>query len=281
MRNARRLLENLRLRFPDDPKINKKIEEIRGISLEIQSDNIADRVVKVRQKETELFPPPSAPPQEKPMEFPEADAGEKLTAADLFADTDIIPDVSPVEGEKKYYTLSDKIKEELDAIRAIYHHQIRGDTTIVEKTLENILSDFRKSIDEKVDKEDYESRYNLAIAFLEQGLLDEAIEECKLAAKSKKFEIDCYNIISFCFKKKKDFPLALSWLERAQDLIDKDSHRALASKYEMASIYEDMKEKQKALKSYQEVKKWDADYRDVKNKVSLLQNNNKSPSNKK
>jgi tetratricopeptide (TPR) repeat protein len=112
-------------------------------------------------------------------------------------------------------------------------------------------------------------------------LLDEAIEECKLAAKSKKFEIDCYNIISFCFKKKKDFPLALSWLERAQDLIDKDSYRALASKYEMASIYEDMKEKQKALKSYQEVKKWDADYRDVKNKVSLLQNNNKSPSNKK
>lgn len=281
MRNAKRLLDNLRLRFPDNPKVNKKIDEISGIPLEIQSDKIADRVVKVREKETELFPPPSAPSPEEVMEFPDADSGEKLSAADLFAETDIIPDVAPVEGEKKYYTLSDKIKEELDAIRAVYHHQIRGDTTIVEKTLDDILSDFRKALDEKVGKEDYESRYNLAIAFLEQGLLDEAIEECKLAAKSKKFEIDCYNIISFCFRKKKDFPLALNWLEKAQNLVAKDSNRAFALMYDMATIYEDMQDQLKALKSYREVKKWDADYRDVSEKVSMLQKNTKTASSKK
>jgi len=141
----------------------------------------------------------------------------------------------------------------------------------VEKALSDIVSDFRNALEEKVDKDNYESHYNLGIAFLEQELFDEAIEECKLSARSKELEVDSFSIISFCYRKKQNFKEALDWIEKAMKLAEHDSSQSLALKYEQGSLYEAMNKGQKALKAFQEVKKLNAEYRDVKIKIKDLE----------
>ena len=271
IRNARRLLENLRIKFPEDERIAKKIESMKIIAGDVKVDEISDRVDKVTKRETQIFPPIGEISKGGKSMLDEAVGEEKLTAADIFAETDIVPIVSEELGERQYYDLSEMIAKELDAIKAAYNNQIKGDTTVVEKALSDIVTEFRKALDEKVDKEDYESHYNLGVAFLEQGLFDEAIEECTLAAKDKKLEIESYSIISFCYKQKRDYKEAMKWLEKAQGVEEKDSNQEYALKYEIASLYEDMDDAKRALKIFDEVNKWDPQFRDVAERIKSLQ----------
>ncbi len=271
IKNAMRILENLRMKFPDESVIEKKIESIRNMPIQVDLEEIPKRIEKVSKKETVLFGEKEKA-ERLSSDYLEDDEAEKLTAADIFAETDIIPIVSLDTGEKEYYDLSGKIREELEAIKEIYSYQIRGDTTIVEKALSDIVAEFRKALDEKVDKKDYESRYNLGIVFIEQGLFDEAIEEFKLAAQDKSLAMDSYSALSICYRNKKDFDEALKWLGKAQNLSDKGTFQFFALKYEEASIYEQRNNLKKALKLYSEVEKWNPEYREVSKKIEELKN---------
>jgi len=265
IRNAKRILEDLRQKFPHETKINEKFEEIKDVSSKIRGYEITERIGRVTKKESQIVD--KIPDTSKVGEAQE----DKISSADVFAETDIIPMGSYENREREYFDLSTIISEEAEAINSIINYQIRGDTTIVEKALSDIVSDFRNALEEKVDKENYESHYNLGIAFLEQELFDEAIEECKLSAGSKELEVDSYSIISLCYRNKKDFKEALDWIEKAMKLVEKDSSQSLALKYEQGSLYEAMNKGQKALKAFQEVKKLNAEYRDVKIKIKALE----------
>jgi len=83
--------------------------------------------------------------------------------------------------------------------------------------------------------------------------------------------VDSYSIISLCHSKKKDFKEALDWIEKAMKLAENDSSQSLALKYEQGSLYEAMNKGQKALKAFQEVKKLNAEYRDVKTRIKTLE----------
>jgi len=271
IRNARRILEHLRIKFPDEPQIQQKIAALEQFSPEVREEEISQRVEKVTEKETELFGKEARLQKEKERSVAAEGGEEKLTAADIFADTDIIPEISPEEEEKLYYDLEEKIDEELEVLRQTYRKQLKGDTTVVEKELAEILTEFRKDVETKVGKEDYESRFNLGIAYLEQGLIEEAIQEFQLASQDEERAVDCYSAISACFRRKKEFKKAIEWIEKAFLHSEKGSDQHFSLKYEMASVYEEMKEWKKALKLYNKIKKWDPEYLDVVDKIEAIQ----------
>ncbi len=175
LRNARRILENLRISYPDDERINQKLESISKASPQAKVDEILQRVEKVSAEETKLF------------------------------------------GKKAYF------------------------------------------------------RFNLGIAFLEQGLLDEAIEEFKLASKDKSRTVECYTVISNCYRQKKDSKEAVKWLEKALKITEEGSDWFYALKYELGSTYEEMKENEKAFDLYSEIKKWNPEYKDVDRKIKIIE----------
>ena len=125
-------------------------------------------------------------------------------------------------------------------------------------------------MEEEVDKEDYESHFNLGIAFLEQGLMEEAILELKLASQDEKRSVECYSVLSHCYRRKKEFQEAVKWVEKALKLSDKESSQSFDLKYDLASLYEELKETKKALNIYNEIKKWNAEYRDVAKRIENL-----------
>jgi len=102
-------------------------------------------------------------------------------------------------------------------------------------------------------------------------LLDEAIEEFKLASKDKSRTVECYTVISNCFRQKKDTKEAAKWLGKALKITKEGSDWFYALKYELASIYEEMKETEKALVLYSEINKWNSEYKDVDSKIKVLE----------
>ncbi|MFC2169124.1 tetratricopeptide repeat protein [Acidobacteriota bacterium] len=261
IRNAKRILENLRVRFTDSPLIFQKIEELKAISEKINDDEIPNRLKKiyVSRAQDETAEP----------HLEDTFKEEKMTAADIFSDTDIVP-VYQEAGEKKYFDVANRIVEELDAIADIFNYQLKGDTTVVEKPLPEIVSEFREALKGKVASEDYDSHYNLGVAFLKQGLRDEAIEEFKLASEDEKLSGLCFNIIGACHRQKKNYPEALKWIEKALKLSPSKSNNSFALKFELALVYEDMKEIKKALKLYSEIKDWNEKFRDVTERIESI-----------
>ncbi len=256
IRNAVKVLEDLRIEFPEEERIQLRLKELEIIPSQAKEKEAGERAEKEVEKE------------EKPRED-----GEKLTAAEIFADTDIVPIVTKETelSERKYFDLAAQIDQEMEAIKQIITQQKRGDTSVVEKELSSIVTEFKSRVDEKIGTADLESRFNLGIAYLEQDLLDEAIKEFTLASQDRTWEMECYTNLGECYKRKKDFGEAIKWYEKAINLVDEDSIQAFALKYEIASLYEAQNESDKALKLFNEVKDWNADYGDVTARIENLQ----------
>lgn len=254
IRNAKKILEDLKTNFPDDAQIAEKIQELGAIASQVKEEEISERVEKTVEKTTELF-----------------EGGEKLTSAEIFADTDIVPLVSQEIGEKRYFDLSHQLEEELEAIKHIFYQQTRGDTTVVEKELSQIVSDFKIKVDEKIGSADLEARYNLGIAYLEQDLIDDAIHEFKMASKDEKWEMESCTNLGECYKRKEDFGEAIEWYEKALKLVARNSVQEYVLKYEIASLYEAKEESDKALLLFGEVKEWNPEYGDVTARIESIE----------
>ena len=306
VRNARRILENLDLLYPDEPRIQRQLELLQKAKPFVGDEEIPLIIEQVTSQEKEKVAKIEEPPQEpwttaESMGMPEPivpetidqepevpiaaaevaaaveaakpveEVGEKITAAEIFAETDIIPVASPRAKAKAFYDLEDRINEELDVLESVYYRQIKEKAGMIEKELSDIVFDFRRHVEEKIEKTNYEARYSLGIAFMEQGLIDEAIEEFKLASLDPERAMDCFSLISRCLKKKKNLPEAVRWMEQALDLTEEGSDQHFVLTYDLAVLYEDLNENQKAIDLYREVKAWNATHRNVAKRLKILE----------
>ncbi len=270
VRNAKRILDNLIINFPDESRIKQKIEELKNVYQDFDLDEIPERVEKVVEKESQLFSEGS----EKDFDYSrqsEKPAREKdtVSVADIFADTDIIP-FSPAGETSAYFDLAGRIDEELSAMQDILVLQKEKGISTFEKPLSEIIADFKKDIGKKMLEANFESRYNLGLAFLEQGLWDEAIDEMRMASQDSSLAIDCYMVMSMCFRKKQDYNEALIWIEKTLKISEEGSAQAFSIKYELASLCEEMGDSLKAMQIFIDVKKWKSNYRDVNKRLKAL-----------
>jgi len=223
-------------------------------------------------------PPPAAsasasPSREKPSE---SASGSKVTAAQIFAGLDIVgPFVPPeevlaVQGAG-YIDIGDKIEEEIEALEAEFYKQIKERTSVIEKDLLDIVQEFRRQVDMKLDQRNYEARYNLGLAFIEQGLYEEAIAEFELAAGDETRAADCWGLIGQCYVKKRNYPEARRCFEGAISLTAAESPERYALAYELASLYEMMSENDAALALYREVSEWNPKFRNTAKRIKILE----------
>jgi tetratricopeptide (TPR) repeat protein len=275
VRNARRILENLRMKYSDDPLIMQKIAVLDEIRSQMSEEEIQLRVEKAQALETqarekgiraareveakgaarreESKPSRKEEPKAPRSPFPEQILDEeKFSTADIFAETDIIPFLSLDEGEKKYYDLAARAEEEVRMIAAIHSRQAGGGATQFEKDLSVIVADFKKGLKEKV-------------------LTNEAIEELTMASKDKLRAMECYNVISQCYKTRKDFPEAERWLNKAILMAKEGTEPYFALIYDRALLSEEAQETEKALSLYREIQNWNPAYRRIADKVSSLE----------
>lgn len=136
--------------------------------------------------------------------------------------------------------------------------------------LEEILAEFQKGVREKLSEEDYETHYNLGIAYKEMDLFDEAIEEFRLAAKSRKRALASIDLIGLCYIAKGRPELAVQELQQGLALSGFPPEEYRGLKYSLATAYEVLGDLPKALAILQELEKEDPRLRDVAARIRDL-----------
>ncbi|MGH9748597.1 MAG: hypothetical protein ACRD5D_10375, partial [Candidatus Polarisedimenticolia bacterium] len=137
-------------------------------------------------------------------------------------------------------------------------------------SLDEIFRAFRKGVEQQVDSQDYETHYNLGIAYKEMGLVDEAIGEFQYAAKDPARTVECCGILGLCFREKGMPQLAIKWYQKGLEMPGLGDHEAIGLRYDMAEVYREQGDARKALLLYTEVYGNDSTYRDVTAKLKEM-----------
>jgi tetratricopeptide (TPR) repeat protein len=220
--------------------------------------------------------PSTTPPAVPIVNPPVRDTGPKVTAADLFAGLDIVlptslSDQAAMAAGPVYPEIEDKIDEEIEALESEFYKQLKERTSVIEKDLVEIVQEFRRQVDAKLDQHNYEARYNLGLAFMEQGLFDEAIAEFELAAGDAERTADCWGLIGRCYLQKRNYPEARRRFEHAVAAAAEDSPARYALSYELAGVCETLDDNETALALYREVQVWNPKYRNTAKRVKILE----------
>ena len=137
-------------------------------------------------------------------------------------------------------------------------------------SVEEIVASFKQGVAENLSPEDYDTHYNLGIAYREMGLIDEAIGEFEIAIKSRDYMIGCCSLLGLCFRDKGESDTAMDWYRRGlaePDLLDQERHALL---YDLAETYETAGDLEAARRAFGEISTVDGGYRDVGERLAAL-----------
>lgn len=139
------------------------------------------------------------------------------------------------------------------------------------KSFEEIFQEFHEGIQAQLSIEDYETHYNLGIAYKEMGLFQEAIEEFNLCTAGTTRFLDASYMIALCHKELGKYQQAIEALKTAVRSQQYNDQRHLGIKYELGVLLEMVGKREDALRVFSQIHDTDATYRDVSEKVLNLQ----------
>ena len=152
-------------------------------------------------------------------------------------------------------------------------------STGIDSGLAEIFEEFRMEAEGEsaIAKEDYETHYNMATAYKEMDLLDEAIREFQVAAgltgsaDGTPRYFHCCNMLGHCFVQKGMPQAAVLWFKKGLDVPGRNAEESKALHYELGSAYEAMGDLRRAVEAFTEVYGVDVGYRDIADRLASLQ----------
>ncbi|MEP6569398.1 MAG: tetratricopeptide repeat protein [Acidobacteriota bacterium] len=144
--------------------------------------------------------------------------------------------------------------------------------------LAEIFEEFRMEAEGEsaTSHEDYETHYNMATAYREMDLLDEAIREFQVAASltgsadgtSRYFH--CCNMLGHCFMERGIPQAAVTWFKKGLAAPGRNANESKALEYELGSAYEQMGDLDSAIAAFTDVYGVDVGYRDITERLESL-----------
>jgi tetratricopeptide (TPR) repeat protein len=139
-----------------------------------------------------------------------------------------------------------------------------------ERDFQDMLARFKQGIDENIDEGDFQSHYDLGVAFKEMGLLDEAIAELQKALRAPDGKLRSSEALGVCFIDKGAYVVAESILRRALDLPASSDQERLGVLYWLGRALEEMGKRAEARELYGRVFAVDIRFRDVGERAKAL-----------
>ncbi len=196
------------------------------------------------------------------------------TAASLSESSEMTPPAeeaaSAPEEEEVYEGVTEEIplQEELEEPPVEETPEPSLDTEVLE-----IFEEFKKGISEELEEEDYETHYNLGIAYKEMGLLDDAIKEFQMARNDPERKIHVLTMLGICYMEKKLYSLAIEVFSDALKGMTERDESYWGLRYDLAEAYEKHGDIKSALNHYIEVYGWNSSFRNVNERVNQLKQN--------
>jgi pilus assembly protein FimV len=267
---ARRKLEALDARFPGNPELETRRERVEDAATAaaaaataaaparppvLSRDEIENELLSAIPDDDDDFGLPLQPPAPPPAA---AEPASSFSAAlvqeeNLFADEDNFFDLAA--------ELESELADEEEAISLSEEEQ----------SLEEIFKEFKKGVEQQLDSEDYDTHYNLGIAYKEMGLIDEAIGEFQLASKDPKRAVECASMLGLCFLEKGMPQLAIKWYRKGLEMPEITEEEHVGLLYDLASAYQEVGDTENAQKAFMEVYGMNSNYRDIVGRIKQLE----------
>jgi tetratricopeptide (TPR) repeat protein len=147
--------------------------------------------------------------------------------------------------------------------------------TSSEYSVEDVFEEVKKGTDVQTNEEDFDTHYDLGIAYREMGLLDDAITEFKVAMRSREKEVLCHMMIGLCYIQKEMISEAISQFKTGLYVEEITDRETIALFFELGQAYENLDDLREALYYYEKVAKKNPQFRNVANRVQQIQNQGK------
>ena len=139
-----------------------------------------------------------------------------------------------------------------------------------QKDFQTMLAAFKKGVEANVEEEDFQSHYDLGVAYKEMGLLDEAIAEFQKALRGADGRLKASEALVLCFFEKRQFTVAETILRRALELPAHGDAERVGLLYWLGRTQEELGRPPEALAAYNRVFAVDITFQDVSQRVKSL-----------
>jgi tetratricopeptide (TPR) repeat protein len=169
---------------------------------------------------------------------------------------------------------------EADSIVApvVENHNAPLPVQVIHPELAELFEEYRESAEaESNGNGDYETHYNLGLAYQEMDLFEEALEEFQVAVglvspdDGTQRYLQCCNLLGHCFLKKNVPQLAIKWLGRGLDSPNLSEDQRQALRFDLAAAYEQAGELNRAMDLFTEIYGNNVSYRGVNERLRSLQ----------
>ncbi|MES2522221.1 MAG: tetratricopeptide repeat protein [Gemmatimonadota bacterium] len=133
-----------------------------------------------------------------------------------------------------------------------------------------LLRHFKEGVARSLGEEDYESHYDLGVAFKEMGLLDDAIGEFQKALRSRSHRLPAYEALGQCFVEQERYQVAATVLSRALHEPGLSDDQRVGVLYLLAYSSEALQRWDEAKSYYQRVYATDINFRDAAARLAAL-----------
>jgi tetratricopeptide (TPR) repeat protein len=182
----------------------------------------------------------------------------------------VVDDQSLFADEQQFFNLAEELERELsDEAPPLAAPAMAGPEG--EASLEEIFREFKKGVEQQLSPEDYETHFNLGIAYKEMGLIDEAIGEFQLASKDSTRMVECCSMLGLCFLEKGMPQLAVKWYRKGLETPAIKETESTGLLYDLACVYQSIGDTDLAYRTFLEVYGLNTNYRDVVSRVKELE----------
>lgn len=134
----------------------------------------------------------------------------------------------------------------------------------------DMLEKFKAGVAANVDEEDFDSHYDLGVAYKEMGLIDEAVAEFQKALRGATQRIRAYEALGQCFIDRNEHDVAITVLGRALREPGMEDEDLIGVLYLLGFASEGSKKARDAAAYYQRVFAIDIDFRDVSKRLKQM-----------
>jgi len=163
--------------------------------------------------------------------------------------------------------LDDDQDEARDSRMKVQDEEPTGDE---QQDFQEMLARFKQGIDENIEETDFQSHYDLGVAFKEMGLLDEAIAEFQKALRAHDGKLRTSEALGVCFFEKGAFGVAESILRRGLELPSNGDEERLGILYWLGRSCEEQGRPAEAKDLYGKVFAVNIRFLDVGERVKAL-----------
>jgi tetratricopeptide (TPR) repeat protein len=172
--------------------------------------------------------------------------------------------------------------DELDAIAAALEEELLAGDELVQpaplpqpassdQSLDDIFAAFKHHVQQEVDSEDFQTHYDLGIAYKEMGLMEEAIREFEIVTRFEALYREACSMIAICHRDRSEMHQAAAWYRQALEAPGGDAEAQSGLRYDLAEVLLESGDTEGALDLFRNVMRVNPSFRDVRSRVTQLE----------